>query len=382
MAFGWVQKNTSPIGVDFGSDSLKLMQIVLDDPPRLVAAACVDIPDDMRRDATAHGRFVSQALRNLLREGRFKGRRIITSISAAQAYTQHVRLPKIDGTLIEQQIEGALRGRLPIDPSGMVIRHVPIGEVFSEGSAKQEVICFAAPRESVMRTVEATKAAGLEVVGMHCEPMAVLQAFDHLFRDKEARQRTTMFLDLGASTTKVLIAHGDTLAFAKTVHVGGEHFAQQLAETEGIALAAARVKWTRKAEPVAAGAGEARRTGRSLAALDTLAPPVAEPVDEADDDGGEMLEVLGDELHLCIGYHQSMFPQRPIDKVIFLGGESRQTALCKRLAQALRLPAQLGNPLARLANGGLDGRAVGLDLRERQGGWAVPLGLCMLPTNL
>jgi hypothetical protein len=97
---------------------------------------------------------------------------------------------------------------------------------------------------------------------------------------------------------------------------------------------------------------------------------------------GETFDCLVDELHLCIGYHAALFPNRPIDRLVFLGGASAHTELCRKIARMLRLPAQLGDPLARVARTRVGRPPVGVDFRLPQPAWAVPLGLCRLPTNL
>ena len=75
---------------------------------------------------------------------------------------------------------------------------------------------------------------------------------------------------------------------------------------------------------------------------------------------------------------------RPIDSdaMVFIGGESRQTAMCQRIARALKLPAQLGDTLARAGRDVDVNRLVGVDLRKPQPSFAVAMGLCRLPTNL
>ena len=50
MAFGFTKTKFSPIAIDFGSDSLKLLQIIPTDPPQLVAAASSTIPEHARTD--------------------------------------------------------------------------------------------------------------------------------------------------------------------------------------------------------------------------------------------------------------------------------------------------------------------------------------------
>jgi Tfp pilus assembly PilM family ATPase len=95
----------------------------------------------------------------------------------------------------------------------------------------------------------------------------------------------------------------------------------------------------------------------------------------------EMLEGFTDEVRICLRYHAGQFPSRKIDRAVFVGGESRHRGLCQHVAKALRLPAQMADPLARLARTGKE-PTVGVDLREPQPGWAVAMGLCMSPTDL
>jgi len=84
---------------------------------------------------------------------------------------------------------------------------------------------------------------------------------------------------------------------------------------------------------------------------------------------------------MCTRYHSALFRDRRIDRVVFLGGEARDTGLCQSLASGLRLPAKVGDPMARfLVNG-----AAPAGLPEPQAshpGWAVACGLASSPTDL
>ena len=98
-------------------------------------------------------------------------------------------------------------------------------------------------------------------------------------------------------------------------------------------------------------------------------------------DLSEPLEMLTDEIQLSLRYHESLFPGRKVERVIFLGGESKSRALCQTIARTLKLPAQLADPLARVARTGNE-PCVGVDLKQVQPGWAVALGLALSPTDL
>jgi len=384
MGFRWAAKNTSPIGIDFGSDSVKLLQMTTDEPQRLLGAAQVDLPSDVRRDAGAYASYLGPALREAVRDARFKGRRAVASISAAHTYIQHLRIARCDDALLEQQIQAELRGKLPIDPAAMIIRHVTVGEVFADNANKQEVITMAVPRQWVMQIVQIAKAAGLDIVGMHVEPLAIIQAFAHLFRRATDAERTTLFLDIGASTTKALIAHGKQLVFAKNIHVGGNNFSHDAQEP------AASTEPPTPAPAETPSPGElqlpADSDRRRVVSEQPLGPAIATAVDNAPDpavsEPDDARQALIDELQLCLGYHKAMHADRSIDKIVFLGGTCRAVELPQAVARALRLPAQLGDPLARLTRTPDAAAPVNVDLRQGQPGWAVPAGLCLLPTNL
>ncbi|MHC4651575.1 MAG: hypothetical protein ACYTES_12030, partial [Planctomycetota bacterium] len=99
------------------------------------------------------------------------------------------------------------------------------------------------------------------------------------------------------------------------------------------------------------------------------------------DEVGEIARALAEELSMCVRYHASLFRGQKIDRMIFLGGEARNIALCQAVARELRLPAQLGDPLTRFGcKRSL--RTPGLSLGQPQPGWAVVCGLCTAPTDL
>lgn len=405
MAWGLSKPSGSPIAVDFGVDSLKLLQIVPTDPPQMIAAASVQVPEDARFDPALRHVFLAEQLKKLLKVGGFRGRRAICSIPAYQTLVQHIEIARVEHENLDEQIGLHLRQRLNVDPGRMVIRSHQVGQCVRDGSAKQQVMCFAASREAVLRFIETAHRARLDVVGMHAEHLAMLRAFAHLYRRKDDAQRTTAFIDLGAGTTKFVIAHGSELIFAKTVHAGGDHLVRAYAARRGIGFAEAReARIGQAAEqgdatamtmaPAAASAAAEQASGwrggapaAGLAILDAQFTPAARPstatTDAADHDGADdVVENIIDELQLSARYHHSLFPDRPIEKLVFLGGESRQVALCQRIARALRIGAQLGDPLARMVRVSQGRPPIGADMRQPQPGWAVPMGLCLSEANL
>src|SRR5687767_8778101 len=127
----FVAPNANPIGIDFGSDCLRMAQVqVSDGEPRIVAAASADVPAHVRNDPTARAAFFVETARDLLSQGNFKGRQAVLALPAASMFIQHLRIPKMDDEATRKALPWEARGKLPIDPSHAVLRHAIAGEIY------------------------------------------------------------------------------------------------------------------------------------------------------------------------------------------------------------------------------------------------------------
>ena len=399
MAFAWNKTRHSPIAVDFGAHSLKLLQIVPGDPPRLLAAGAAVMPDD----TSDRWAFYAEAVRRLSKQLPFKGNLAVCTTPGHQTLIQHLQIAGGEQDDLAGAVGQELHERLNVDPSRMVVRHFPVGQFVRNGSPRQEVVCIAASRDTVMRHIQILKQSGLEAAGILAEPQTVLRAFAHLYRRHDDDQRTTCFIDLGAATVKVVIAHGTQMVFANTIHhvsppeapAGAERSAAvdtsaPAIPPHGPPIEAAGVEGevardgedTRPDKPAVArgrDGGERALASAGLAVLE--APADTAPVEAGQDEAQETaFDCLIDELQLCLRYHRGMFAERAVEQVVFLGGGARVAHRCQRIAQALRIAAQLGDPLARLVRASDAAAPIGLDMRQPQPGWAVPMGLCLSQT--
>lgn len=302
-----------------------------------------------------------------------------------------------------------------------------LGPSAASGSPKQEVICLAASRQFVGQIMGAIRDAKLEPVGMHPECFATVKAFETIHRRQSDAGLATLYLDVSYGSTKAWISHGNDLVFAKIIAVGGRDLDLAVARSIECDLATARAKRLNAAVLVAeprrpgavAGAAssptpgglamlaaamakdtvpaaataasvatggliateEDRRTGAATPGLTVdVATQSEAPLAPPEFDVREPLEMLTDELAGCLRYYQSLFNGRRVDRVIFVGGESRHRGLCQHLARRIRVPAHVADPLARLARTGRE-PCHGVDFGAMQPGWAVPFGLGFCPTD-
>jgi type IV pilus assembly protein PilM len=410
----WFAPVPSPIGVDFGTETLRMAQVdLVDGEYKLVAAASTDVPANVRSDPAARSAFFAEGLRDLLASGNFRGRKAILSLPASLMYIHHMRMPRIDDESLRKALPWELRGKLPIDPSQALLRHLVAGEIYHDQDPKSEVIVMAARRDLVDQLLASAAKSKLDVTGMNVEPKALIDCFSRVYRRKSDAEATTCYLDIGCNSSRAIIARGTQILFARMIQIGGEHFSRAVASHLKISLEEARLMRVRQAaaqapaepqrdkaeaapKPQAADApkegdrafeGEFAMLGAALSAAKkqegAQAPAAAAPTSDAsqrlEQGCREPLMKLVEELTLCRRYHEATFPNRPIERLIFLGGEARQRSLCQSIARELGVAAQIGDPLARMGRTTEVGIESGIDRRLPQPSWGVAIGLSMGP---
>lgn len=355
MAFGKPKTRTSPIGIDFGADTVKLLQIVPGDPPQLVALAAATVPDEARQDANLRMAFLAEALPTMLRGQPFRGRRVVLSIPSFQAMVHNVVVPDTGADDLDAVVRMALHERLGIDADRLILRNFPGAEVTRGNEKYREVIVFGARRSVATRYADLANRLKLEVVGMHGEAPCILKAFGHLesARASEDRGRAVVYIDLGAASSKLIVAQNGAMVLAKTIHAGGDTFTRRLAGEQSIDFEEAR------RARIAGGPEPDSATATAQAAA------------------CDITECLIDELRMTVRHYDARYPEQPIEKLVFVGGEANRRGLVTELARSVRLAAQLGDPFARLSRAGGSSGPLPIDLAQPQPGWAVPLGLCL-----
>ncbi|MDP9172608.1 MAG: pilus assembly protein PilM [Planctomycetota bacterium] len=400
----WTQR-ANPIGVDFGSDCLRLAQVQqVEGDFRLVAAASADVPPHVRRDPQARLNFLTDNIRELLTQAPFRGRTAVMGLPASVMHIQHLRLARMDESALKKAIQWEARGKLPIDPAHALLRHMVAGDIYHDQESKIEVICMAAARDWINQFLAAASKARLDVIGMNVEPMALVDCFSHVYRRKVDFDMTQCFVDIGSCGTRAIIARSGKILFARNIPIGGDHLTSVVSQALKINLDDARTLRIKLATVPA-------RTETGYAPGAALAPArPAEPQDlsgdPAEDDDIELnnrnspaalaerarlaeqarrveqacqgvVDQLVSELDLCRRYYEATFANAPVERLIFIGGEARQRGLCQHIARELNLAAQVGDPMCRMAKKsdiGLDG---GLDRRTPQPAWSVAFGLSM-----
>lgn len=356
MSLKMARGKTYPIGVDLGSSMVKLAQLRMENQQlELLAAACAEIPPSVREAPAKRQGFLVQAIRKILRATSFKGRQCILSLPAGATVVQHVKIPQVAPQEAEPLLRRELQGKLPYPVEEAVIRYVVAGDAYAEGHNRQEVIAISASHSTLNAYLAMAKRAKLDVIGVNVESCAIVECFSRLFRRDSDSARAILYIDMGAASTQVVFAHGRKMVFSRNLEIAGEQLDRAVAEAMNVPCG--------RAHAIRTDVSRGRTDGPSEDELHRMI------------DG--QVEALATEVTKCLRYYESVFRSNGVERAIFVGGGAHDRCLCQSLAQRLNLPAQVGDPLARVhwASGARTGEE--MDRREPHPHWAVAVGLSL-----
>jgi type IV pilus assembly protein PilM len=344
-----LSRRNSPIGVDIGGRSVKLLQLNAD-RTRLLEAVRWDLPQSAAGEGQIAGAALGEALKQA-RDGRgFRGRDAVLCLGARHLFVQNLRVPKVPSAELEATVRSEVGGRLPFPVDQADVRFLEAADVRQGDLVRREVIVLACHLPVLAELLGVVEAAGMRPVAVDAEPLALLRCYASQFRRDEDRNQRAIFVHLGVSNTAVIIAQGDDPLFIKYIDVGGQHFDEAVARHLQMPLDEA---WALR-----------RHNGDRRA--DQQDPEVAKSITESQ---RPVIERLSKEISLCVRYHSVTFRGQPLARLVLGGGEATP-ALVEQLAQRLNLKCELGDPLRPFELSRVAGRktqwdvATGLALRQ------------------
>lgn len=367
-SFSWVRRPVHPIGIDFGTRTIRMMQLARQcGQPAVIACALRELPlgnyapeelDDLR----------VQAVQEMLAEGGFVGRSVITALSFDELHVRNLRIPPMPEEEIAAAVQFEAADRLSIDPENCELRCLPAGDVRQGTEIREEVIVLAAERAVIDARVALLARMNLVPAAIDALPCAVFRGFERFLRRTEDANESNLFVDLGYSATRVIVSRGPEIIFIKSVPIGGRRFDELVAEQLSLSqLEAIQVRLRLHRQHIATvtgqGAGEPVAENVRRAALDALRPA---------------LEQLGKEIGLCLRYCSVTFRGQRADAATVVGGEASDLDILRVLSDQVNLPFHTGRPMRNL---GFELDNDGADRRTGQPEWATALGLALKPVD-
>ncbi len=339
----------SPIGVDIGSRSVKLVQFKTDFS-HLVDASRWDVPAEV--DEVPGANTLSAAIRKARNNRRFRGKRAVLCLNSEHLFLQNVRVNKAGGLEMDTLVQQEVAGRLPFPVAESEIRYVEAADIRQGDSMMREVIAMAVHRPVLDSQLRIVEAAGLRPVAVDVEPLALHRSFARQLRRDEDRTQRTLLLQIGYTYSIVVIAEAEEVLFIKYIPIGGKDMDDAVA---------------RHLEMPVSDASHLRKHNGDRRS-DLQDPEIASSVAEAT---RPVLDRLNGELAMCVRYHSVTFRGKPLVRLVLGGGEATPT-LAEALGQRLNLKHSMSDPLRGFSN---------TTDSDRRTQWDIAAGLAMRSLN-
>jgi type IV pilus assembly protein PilM len=367
----FTRAQVQPIGVDIGSDSVKLLQMeIVGNTLAVVAAARQPLPPAAKshelKERTA---AAAEVIRQMIRHNPFSCRKIVAALPRDIVHVKNLRLPLMPLDEVRSAIEFEVKNIFPFETKDAHVRFLHAGEVRQGADARQEVIVVAATRSDVDTFLCELHRCGAAIESLDFEPAAIYRSVERFIRRREDEQEVHVLVDVGGTRTQVVIGRGENISFFKPIEIGGQHLHDAVARKLGISSDEARDLRRRLIE-----AGSAAASASPNAPDDSRRDPVRQAVFDAT---RSIMESLATEVSLCLRYHSVTFRGHRPTKLRLVGGEASDPQLLAVFNSALPLPTEAGRPLHSVDTS----RMKPADRRGFMSEWTAAFGLSLRMTT-
>jgi len=307
---------TNAIGLDFGRDVLRAVELDGADKakPTVVRYAEMPLPEGAVRSGEVREiNTVSSAIRRLWSTAGFKSKNVVLGMGNQRVLARELTVPKMGLAQIRESLPFQVQEMLPVPVNEALLDFYPVSEGIGEQGPVINGLLIAAIKESVLANVNAVRQAGLEPVEVDLIPFALTRV---LVREPYNRG-TVAIIDIGGSTTNVVVATNGVPQFVRMIPGGGEDISRALVAQLDVS--------PQQAENLKATRG-------------FYGPP---PTTELDQRASELihntaLELLTS-LRNTLNFFTNSHQNDPIQAILLSGGGSMLNGLAQALGELTRL---------------------------------------------
>lgn len=336
----WITSPYLPIGLDLAATGAKLLQLRKQgDGLAVVDAMRIEAPaaHDEERIQDRLGPIMT-ALGNRWSGGGFRGRRCVIGLGQDILRIRSIRQPRMPREEADAAVALEARDRLGFTPEESAeVGWIRAGEVRQSDQLRDEVIVVGALTEALEWLVNGLSDMGLRPIAVEPSFVASARCFERAGRRAADEAVTRLLIDIGYGSTDLLILRGSTIAFYKTLAVGGRRMNELVADRLGLDLSAAADLRRQRIHP-----GRRHVDGRlddrtEQAIFDAIRPVIDE---------------LSREIAMCVRYYAVSFTGARPQFALIIGGEAAEPHLVSHMERGIGLPTRVGSSLHGVSLGG------------------------------
>lgn len=308
------------VGLDIGSKTIKIVELSQEGQSmKLIGSGIIgysgNTPDKMIDDKEVA--TLANAIKKLHSEARVSSKEVAIALPEQQVFTRTIKFPLLTDQEIASAVKWEAEQYIPIPISDAVIQHQVLERRETASPPDVSVLLVAAPKSLVEKYMKVVQAAGLTVMVVETELIALVRAL-------APKDKVVLIVDFGAKSTDIAIARGGNLAFSRSIATAGEAFTRAVSQALGIQYQQAE---------------EYKRTyGLTVGQLEGKVSGAIDPV----------FRVVADEIKKAIHYFQSEEKGEAPLSVILSGGTAGLPQGVSLLTKLLGMEVGIGNPFEKV----------------------------------
>ena len=223
------------IGIDVSERSIKVVQFTDRPPRRLLAHVMADMPAGvMEAGVVQNGGAMQQVVREALKGSQVSltaNNAVVASIPETQSFLRVIEIPTMREDEISEAIQWEVAQHIPFGLENVYVDWQPLagGGGHNAAAGKQEILVGAAQKK-VIEPLHATFAAlALDVAAFELESQALTRA---LVSPDLRYKQGILLVDLGGSSTNVVIHDHGTIRFTASLQKGSDRIRDTLSPEE------------------------------------------------------------------------------------------------------------------------------------------------------
>lgn len=318
------------MGIDIGTHSLKIAECQrAGEKVTLLNYEILRLPEGLWTDQTLYAQELSLLIRNTLKRMGVRSSDIITEIAGPWTVARHLVMPDLADDEMREAIRWGSKGDFPFSLEEAIIDFYKLKVLKQEEEKTEaEIIFAAATREVVEERVGLLKGAGLKPLFIANPPFSLMQTYR--ITQPVPWSETAVVIDLGHSSTQIIVLNQGELKFSREIGVAGDAFTQSLIgvyEKDG-----------QRSEIDEENAEEVKiKIGLSEEVEDDLVLEGV-PVDQLQKRLWAVMDRLLLEVERSLNYYKSEFKDYDIQRILVTGGGSLLKGLPEALEKNLEIP--------------------------------------------
>lgn len=321
----------------------------------------------------AQPEIVGPALKKLWSEGGFKSKNVVLGTGNHRTLVRDLSVPKASLAQIRESLPFHVQGTLQIPIENSLFDFYSVSEVHTELGPSINGLLVTTEKQSILNNIQSVERAGLNPIEVDLIPFAL----SRLLVSRSRSLGTIALVDVGASTTSIIVAKNGIPNFVRIIPAGGDDLTQAL--QTGLEIEEDKADVLKRTLRI--GADLAGREGAlSLQPECTCAKCQADLSTVDDPRVQEILrsvsmELLGS-IRNTVNYFNNIAENEQVSEILLTGGGTRLSGFADALGEMIRIPVIYANPLASItfarkissekwqANGANFTVALGLALRS------------------